>query len=264
MTDHDSRSKQLSNSTSNKENNNIGKRQTFVGKDKSTIWTTSKINSQGRCAANNIITNLSGATKLARNCSTPLQCWDIFFTKEIVDTIVECTNVQLNHFRTSRKDKCINTTNIEIRALFGILYMAGIYKQCHININDLWAKSPLTPSFFRMCMSKHRFKLLMKEKALRFDNVDNRDKRKKFDKLAPIREIFEMFTKNCRSSYVPSEYLTIDEMLEAFRGRCSIKQYIPSKPNKYGIKIFALSDARTFYTINMEIYAGKQPKVLFK
>lgn len=54
-------------------------------------------------------------------------------------------------------------------------------------------------------------------------------------------------------------------MLEAFRGRCSFKQYIPSKPNRYGIKIFALSDARTFYTIytfytNMEIYAGKQPE----
>lgn len=48
-------------------------------------------------------------------------------------------------------------------------------------------------------------------------------------------------------------------MLEAFRGRCKFRQYIANKPAKYGIKIYALVDARTFYTSNMEIYAGKQP-----
>lgn len=31
------------------------------------------------------------------------------------------------------------------------------------------------------------------------------------------------------------------------------------KPAKYGIKIFSMTCARTFYTSNMEIYAGKQP-----
>jgi len=48
-------------------------------------------------------------------------------------------------------------------------------------------------------------------------------------------------------------------MLEGFRGRCKFRQYIANKPNKYGIKIFALVDSRVFYTVNMEIYAGKQP-----
>ncbi|GBP15474.1 hypothetical protein EVAR_9258_1 [Eumeta japonica] len=49
------------------------------------------------------------------------------------------------------------------------------------------------------------------------------------------------------------------EMLENFRGRCKFRQYIPRKPGKHGIKIFALTDARTYYTFNMEIYAGLQP-----
>lgn len=35
--------------------------------------------------------------------------------------------------------------------------------------------------------------------------------------------------------------------------------YIPNKPAKYGIKIFALVDSIHFYTSNLEIYAGKQP-----
>ncbi|CAB3260710.1 unnamed protein product [Arctia plantaginis] len=48
-------------------------------------------------------------------------------------------------------------------------------------------------------------------------------------------------------------------MLVAFRGRCKFRQYIPSKPAKYGLKIIALVDAKTFYITNLEIYAGKQP-----
>lgn len=56
-----------------------------------------------------------------------------------------------------------------------------------------------------------------------------------------------------------SEYCTIDEKLEPFRGRCQFRQYIKSKPAKYGIKIFGLADARTFYVLNLEIYCGQQP-----
>lgn len=55
------------------------------------------------------------------------------------------------------------------------------------------------------------------------------------------------------------EYATIDEKLETFRGRCSFCQYIPSKPAKYGVNIFALVNANFFYRQNLEIYAGKQP-----
>ena len=54
--------------------------------------------------------------------------------------------------------------------------------------------------------------------------------------------------------------MTIDEMLVGFRGKCSFRQYIPSKPAKYGMKIHALPDAKTSYLWNMEIYAGTQPK----
>jgi len=58
--------------------------------------------------------------------------------------------------------------------------------------------------------------------------------------------------------------MTIDEQLLPFRGRCPFRQYIPSKPARYGIKTFALVDARTFYTYNLETYLGKQPDPSFQ
>ena len=84
------------------------------------------------------------------------------------------------------------------------------------------------------------------------------------DKLAPIREIFDNFLNNCKSAYTLYEYVTIDKKFKAFRGSCEFKQYISSKPNKYGIKIFALADAKCFYTCNIEVYVGQQPEGTFK
>ena len=70
---------------------------------------------------------------------------------------------------------------------------------------------------------------------------------------------FSSFVNNCQKAYTVGEYCTIDEKLKAFRGKCHFRQYIPSKPNKYGITIFALVDSRIFYTANLEVYCGKQP-----
>ncbi|GBP34213.1 hypothetical protein EVAR_30766_1 [Eumeta japonica] len=49
-------------------------------------------------------------------------------------------------------------------------------------------------------------------------------------------------------------------MLESFRGSCRFRQYMPSKPAKYDIKLFSLVDAMTFYTKKLEIYVEKQPE----
>lgn len=49
----------------------------------------------------------------------------------------------------------------------------------------------------------------------------------------------------------------MDERLVPFRGKCPFRQYIPSKPGKYGIKIWAACDAKTSYAWNLQIYTGK-------
>ena len=53
-------------------------------------------------------------------------------------------------------------------------------------------------------------------------------------------------------------------MLAAFRGRCNFRQCIPSKPDKNGIKIFALVDEQTFFTSKIEVYVGTQPDIPYK
>ena len=52
----------------------------------------------------------------------------------------------------------------------------------------------------------------------------------------------EMFSTKCRSNNNPSSYLTIDEQLVTFKGRCPFKMFIPSKPGKYRMKVWVLCD----------------------
>lgn len=136
--------------------------------------------------------------------------------------------------------------------------MGGVLKSSRVNMEELWNSNGTGVELFRLTMSMYRFKFLLQH--IRFDDVDTREERKQLDKLCPIRELFELFVSNCKHAYTPFKYVTIDEKLEAFRGRCGFRQYIPSKPNKYGIKIFALANGKTFYTCNLEVYLGQQPQ----
>lgn len=65
------------------------------------------------------------------------------------------------------------------------------------------------------------------------------------------------FIKNCTKYYSPSTNCTIDEQLLGFQGRFGARVYIPSKPDKYGIKIICLNDAQTSYMLNAEPYVGR-------
>lgn len=131
-----------------------------------------------------------------------------------------------------------------------------------MNLVDLWATDGTGVDMFRAVMSLQRFKFLLR--SLGFDDVTDRVQRKLVDKCAPIRYIFEDFVNKCQHYYSIGGYTTKNEMLESFRGRCPFRQYLPNKPAKYGIKIFSLCDSTKFYTLNMEIYVGKQPHGPFK
>ena len=59
------------------------------------------------------------------------------------------------------------------------------------------------------------------------------------------------------SEYVLHKELSIEEAMIPFKGHLSFKQYMKDKPVKWGIKVFALSDATNGYIYRMQIYTGK-------
>lgn len=103
-----------------------------------------------------------------------------------------------------------------------------VKKANHTHFLELWATDGTGIDMFRACMSYHRFLFILR--VLRFDEKATRDERKKTDKLASIRALLDQFVLNCKTVYTLGEFITIDEMLATFRGRCSFIQYMPKKP----------------------------------
>jgi len=265
VSDHDSKSEQdMSDNefdlSDNELETSLDDGEFYIGKDKITKWqkkefTTSKIRQY------NIINVVPGPKECARNIVSEMEAFLKIIDLDMVDEIVKCTNMYISNLRQrvqySRTRDCLDTSRCEILAYFGLLFLIGVKKGHHVNVKELWAADGSGIEVTRAAMSYKRFLFL--GRCLRFDDYKTRVERRKIDKLAAIRTMLDLFLKNIDKNYNLSEYTTIDEMLHPFRGRCQWIQYIPSKPAKYGIKMFALCDAKTFYTSKLEIYVGKQP-----
>ena len=52
--------------------------------------------------------------------------------------------------------------------------------------------------------------------------------------------------------------MSVDEAMILFKGRSSLKQYMPKKPVRRGKKVWALADASNGYIANFQVYTGKQ------
>jgi len=231
----------------------------FIGRDKQTRWRKTQIAPMAKTREKNIVKKIPGPTSHARDASTELEAYLKIMDIDIIDEIVKCTNKYMQGIRHkfARESRCTETSRSEIMALLGLLYLIGTKKGHHTSVRELWTADGTGVQIFRACMSYDRFLFLLR--CIRFDDLQTRPGRRQTDKLAPIRTILDIFVKNCQKCYNTSEFTTIDEMLHPFRGHCSFSQYMPNKPAKYGVKIFALCDAKTFYCSNLEIYCGKQP-----
>ena len=231
----------------------------YIGKDGQTIWISEPLPTH-KTKAKNIIKILPGPKMNAKNTPKELDAFYLFITEDMLDDIVTNTNIYIENKRVevsySRNRDCRDTSRTEIKALLGALYLIGVKKGGHTNCCELWNSDGTGMIILRALFSYKRFRFLLR--ALRVDNLNTRNERKETDKLAPIRNFHQEFVNNCISHYNISEFVTIDEMLHPFRGRCGFVQYIPNKPAKYGLKLYALCDAKTFYTLNFEVYCGKQ------
>nr|CAH7735214.1 unnamed protein product [Callosobruchus chinensis] len=189
----------------------------FIGKDQSTKWRKHCPPKNVRTRSENLVTHLPGPKGLARTLRTPISLWQYFFSEQCLQLIVQNTNkhIQSVQERYSRERDAKLTDIVELKALIGLLYLAGVMKSSHLNAEDLWRVDGTGIEIFRLTMSLQRFRFLLRH--LRFDDLETREARKSLDRLAAIREVFDMFVDNCKSAFTPFHYVTVDEKLEAFR-----------------------------------------------
>ena len=106
-------------------------------------------------------------------------------------------------------------------------------------------------------MSRGRYQQILR--FLQFDNAQSRRHHRSPDKQQPIKEVFESWDSYLPDSYTWRPSMTVREQLVCFRGRCPFKQYVSSKPGKYGIKLWTICDSTCSYTWKIQKYIRKDP-----
>ncbi|XP_028428447.1 piggyBac transposable element-derived protein 4-like [Perca flavescens] len=180
-----------------------------------------------------------------------LSTFNLLVTRRILEIMVTATN--LEGLRKRGNDwKMTDVT--ELRGYLGLLPLAGVHRSRNEALESLWHEES-GRAIFRGTMLLKRFHAL--SRVLQFDDHETRGAKRASDKLPAIREVWDAWVRELPRLYNPGPDVTVDEQLVPFRGRCSFRQYMPSKPARYGLKSWVACDAGSSYAWNMQVYTGK-------
>ena len=77
------------------------------------------------------------------------------------------------------------------------------------------------------------------------------------DRLGKVRPLIDYLAKNSAEVYNPHRDITVNEAMINFQGRSSLKQYMPLKPTKCGIKVWVAADSANGYFSRFHFYSGQ-------
>ena len=183
----------------------------------------------------------------------------LFFTSTLIDLMVEETNRYASACLGEKFELWTAVNADELCAYMGLLILMGFVKLP--SLRDYWKKDRVFnyPSIVNV-MSRDR--LLEVHRYLHFTNNEalHAPGSPGYDKLGKIKPIITALSERFKAVYEPGKNISTDEAMIQFKGRSTIKQYLPMKPIKWGIKVWmwAEAEAENGYVSAFEVYTGKK------
>ena len=159
--------------------------------------------------------------------SDPLSIFVILFTHNLLHLIVNETNrYAAEVFRSKGLVKHREASEEGLCAYFGFMILMGINKKSEIR--DYWNRDPqMLYSPIADRISRDRFEEIIR--YLHFvDNLNLPTRgHPSFSRLQKVQPILSHLKKSMSQAYSPHCQLSIDEAMAPFKGRSSMKQYMP-------------------------------------
>ncbi|XP_057181896.1 piggyBac transposable element-derived protein 4-like [Triplophysa rosa] len=190
----------------------------------------------------------------------PLQYFELFFTRSVLQTIVDHTNIYAAQNFKRGENQWRDTSVQEFKSFLAMVIYMGLLK-CS-SLEDYWKTSNIYRlPFPNRIMSGKRFVSISAALHLSDPKVDAANEEKKgtdeYDRLCKIKPLYQDIQEACKNSFQPFQNISIDERMVASKARNGLKQYMKNKPTKWGYKLFVLADSLSGYTWDFFVYEGK-------
>ncbi|XP_064467766.1 piggyBac transposable element-derived protein 3-like isoform X2 [Ornithodoros turicata] len=180
---------------------------------------------------------------------------DVFlqlFPEDLIDDMVFQTNLYAVQNATTFPP----TNNEEMKAFLAINILMGIKKLP--SYRDYWSSMEIMRDpYIANVMSVKRFSSLLSNFHISDNSRAPERGTKDYDKLYKVRPLLNRLSQTFAKCYAPTKYQSVDESVIKFKGRSTLKQYMPQKLIKRGYKVWVRADANG-YICQFEIYTGRE------
>lgn len=195
-----------------------------------------------------------------RRQASALEYFELFFDHHVWNLLLTMTNLNAQRKRAAGTDGGAwkDVTLEELKAFFGLNIAMGIVKLPEAKM--YWQQKWLTnvPAFGQV-MPRNRFFQILRYLHVSDDAAIVPVGQPGYDKLHKIKPLLELLFPNFEKAYNLHKNISIDECMIPWRGRLSFRQFIPSKPIRFGIKVWVLADSESTYIYRQQLYIGRNP-----
>lgn len=162
--------------------------------------------------------NENAGQKVPNDAKSPINFFSLFFSDELIKTIVTETNRYDDHImiegitnetisKESRLNKWTDVTPDEIKTFFGTILWIGLDRKP--SMYRYWSSSQLYASPIRKCMSRNRFQAILAMIHL----TNNQTADKTTNKLYKLGTVLDYLNDQFQKFYTPGETICIDESM---------------------------------------------------
>jgi hypothetical protein len=106
-------------------------------------------------------------------------------------------------------------------------------------------------------MPQNAFNFMLRHIHFSDGNKQKQQGERGYHPLFKVAEIVKRISVAMRATWLPGERITVDESMMRYNGRAiAFVQYMPRKPIKHGIKVFAVCCAYSGVMLGFEVYCG--------
>lgn len=180
------------------------------------------------------------------------EAFAFYFDDDVPDMLVLETN---RYAHQMNKPGCYDHSKDEVKAFFGIPLLMSVNPSHHFYLywsSDLFFNVPEISKL----MTFKRFQSVLNCLHVSDNSKQEKKGKEDHDHLAKIRPLITALNVRFAQHYTPSAHQVVDENMIPFKGRSSLKEYLPMKPIKRGYRVWCRADSDPGYLMQFQVYEG--------